>query len=100
MAALISLGHDVATIRSLGLDSSPDVDVLAAATKSGRCVLTHDRDYIRLHKSGINHSGIVCATYDTDFPALAARIHTAVTSVQALTGQLLRIVRPNPSRTP
>lgn len=100
VAALIALGHDIATVRSLGLDSSPDQDVLAAATQSGRCFLTHDRDYIRLHKSGISHAGVVFATTDKDSPALAARIHAAITSAQALAGQLIRIVRPNPPKVP
>ncbi len=30
--------------------------------------------------------------------ALAARIHAAITSAQALAGQLVRIIRPNPPK--
>lgn len=93
--ALIGLGHDVVTVRAIGLGGQTDQDVLAAATADRRIVLTHDRDYQKLHKSGIAHAGIVFASVDTDFAALASRIHAAVSAIVTITGQLIRVTRPN-----
>ncbi len=93
--ALVALGHDVITARAAGLTSTPDPAVLAHATVEGRIVLTHDRDYRKLHRSGVPHAGIVYASDDPDFAALAARIHAALAATPALAGQLIRVVRPN-----
>ncbi len=99
-AALIGLGHDVLTARSAGLDRVPDADLLTVATAAGRTVLTHDRDFIALHKSGVAHAGIVFTTIDPDEPALAARIHAAVSALPSMAGQLVRVNRPNPPAKP
>jgi hypothetical protein len=96
IAALTALGHDVLTARAAGLLNTPDPDVLAAATVAGRIVLTHDRDYHRLHKAGATHAGIVFASFDDDFAALGARIHLALAGVPLPAGKLIRVVRPNP----
>ena len=53
---LLAAGHDVITVRSIGLDRSSDPDILTAALAAGRTVLTHDRDFLRLHKSGTPHA--------------------------------------------
>ena len=98
--ALIALGHDTMTARAVGLDRAVDPDLLAAATAAGRAVLTHDRDYRLLHKAGAVHAGIVFASVDQDFDALAARINQAVASLPDLAGQLIRIIRPNPPQVP
>jgi hypothetical protein len=94
VTVLIALGHDAVTARSLGLDRVPDEHVLAAATSLGRAVLTFDRDYIRLHKSGVAHAGVVFCSIDTDDAALAARIHAAVSALPSMVGQLVRVNRP------
>lgn len=94
--ALAGLGHDVLTARDAGLLQTPDSAVLAAATAADRIVLTHDRDYRDLHKSGVVHAGIVYATIDYDFAALAARIHAALAATPMKAGHLIRVVKPNP----
>ena len=69
------LGHDVLTVQEDGRTSIPDPDVLARAHSLGRAVLTYNRRHFeRLHRQGAAHSGILSATHDSDFPALAARI--------------------------
>ncbi len=94
-------GHDIVTVQDAGLTGTADPDVLAAATADGRAVLTHDRDYIRLHKRGAVHAGIVFASDDLDSDALAARIHDALVANPDLTGQLVRVYRPsNPPQVP
>lgn len=93
-------GHDIVTAQDAGLAGHADVDVLAAATAAGRAVLTYDRDYIRLHKSGVAHAGVVFASEDLDHDALADRIHAALEANPDLTGLLVRVYRPNPPQVP
>jgi hypothetical protein len=93
-AALLALGHDVITARAGGLAATPDLQVLTTATAVGRAVLTHDRDYIRLHKADPAHAGIVFATADTDSAALAVHIDAALAAAPALAGQLIRVYCP------
>lgn len=74
------LGHDVLTIQEDGHRGDDDVDVLARAHALGRPVLTYNRrDFERLDRQGADHSGIISATKDDDFLALAARIDAALT---------------------
>src|SRR5438874_655257 len=73
------MGHDVVTVQEDGRTATPDPDVLARAHSLGRAVLTFNRrDFERLHRQGVPHSGILSAKHDNDFPALAARIHAAL----------------------
>jgi len=95
--ALRALGHDVLTTQEAGNagQAIPDHEVLAFATRSGRAVLTlNRRDFIRLHKHGIAHAGIVVCTEDTDTTDQATRVHDSVTILPALAGQLVRVNRP------
>lgn len=87
------LGHDVLTTREAGNagQAMPDHEVLDFATRSGRAVLTlNRRDFIRLHRSGISHAGIVVCSEDADTAAQAARVHDAVSSLPSLAGRLVR----------
>src|SRR5438105_14675361 len=73
------LGHDVVTAEEDGRTSTPDPDILARAHALGRAVLTYNRRHFeRLHRQGAMRRGILSATHDSDFPALAARIHAAL----------------------
>ncbi len=88
-------GHDIETVQSAGLTGAADQDVLAAATADGRAVLTQDRDFIKLHKRGAVHAGVVFASEDQDFDALAARVHAVLTVTADLAGVLIRVYRPD-----
>ena len=67
------LGHDVLTAQEDGRSTVDDIDILARAHFFGRAVLTYNRwDFERLDRQGADHSGILSATHDTDFLALAA----------------------------
>jgi predicted nuclease of predicted toxin-antitoxin system len=94
--ALRVSGIDVLTAAEAALLRTPDASVLAAAKALGRAVLTQDRDYLLLHKSAATHAGIVLTTKDDDFPALATRVAAAIAGQTDLTGQLIRVYRPNP----
>jgi hypothetical protein len=73
------LGHDVVTAQEDGRTATPDAIVLARAHLLGRAVLTHNRRHFeRLDRQGDPHSGILSATHDTAFAALAGRIHNVL----------------------
>jgi uncharacterized protein with PIN domain len=91
------LGHDVLTIQETGQSgpTSPDEAVLAFAHAEGRILLTlNRRHFIRLHRDGAEHPGIVACTFDPDFPGQAQRIHEAVEQEPNLVRKLIRVNRP------
>ncbi|HMC65278.1 MAG TPA: DUF5615 family PIN-like protein [Gemmataceae bacterium] len=91
---LRQLGHDVVTAQDDGRTATPDPVVLARAHSLGRAILTYNRrHYERLHRQGAAHSGILSAKQDSDHPALAGRIHAALTGLSP--GRwCLRVNRP------
>jgi hypothetical protein len=94
---LRQLGHDVLTIQETGKagQAIPDEEVIAFATRENRGLLTlNRRHFVRLHRQGNDHAGILACTFDPDFSALATRIHEAVQEKPDLRGQLIRINRP------
>lgn len=79
---LRQFGHDVITAQEDGMQGREDEEVLARAHQLGRSVVTYNRrHYERLHRLGADHSGILSAKQDLDHPALAARIHQALTGL-------------------
>lgn len=91
------LGHDVLTTHDAGRSngSISDDEVVRFAHETGRVVVTlNRRDFIRIHKGGATHSGIVVCTVDADFIALAKRVDAAIAD-QELVGELVRIDRGN-----
>ena len=94
---LRDLGHDVLTVQEAGLANLkvPDEEVLAFAIRNDRAVLTlNRRDFFRLHRSQPDHAGIVSCKDDDDKERMAARINEAISTVDSLRGQLIRVVRP------
>ncbi len=95
--ALRQLKHDVLTIQETGQagQAMSDEAVLAFALAEGRALLTVNRKhFVRLHREGKEHSGIIACTLDVDFAGLAQRIHEAIETQGRLSGQLIRINRP------
>lgn len=91
------LGHDVLTVLEAGKAEQAigDAEVLAFAKGLGRAVLTLNRKhFIRLHREQPLHAGIVVCTYDPDFVGQAERIHAALQLQPQLSGQLVRVNRP------
>lgn len=92
---LRQLGHDILTAAQSGHAGSKDPVILAFATNQGRAVVTHNRrHFIRLHRQDSNHCGIIVCTQDTNWPALANRIHQAIVAHATLNKQLIRVYRP------
>jgi hypothetical protein len=79
---LRTLGHDVLTASEDGHASADDPIILARAHSLGRVVLTFNRwDFEKLHRQGAAHTGILSATQDSNFTALAARIDAKLVGV-------------------
>ena len=94
--ALRTLGHDVLTVQEAGNANQkiPDEDVLAFATSQDRAVLTLNRyDFISLHRKSSAHTGIIVCSENTNFGRLAEKIHEAVSSIDSLNEQLIRVYR-------
>jgi hypothetical protein len=97
--ALRELGHDVLTTLESGKSGQaiPDEAVLAFAVETVRVLVTFNRKhFIRLHNDKPDHTGIIVCTVDSNFSALAERIHQAMKIEPELRGKLIRINRPNP----
>ena len=94
---LRELGHHVQTVQDAGQAQQklPDEAVLADACAAGRAVVTHNRkDFRYLHAAHPDHEGIIACSEDLDFVGLADRIHEAIEALPKLSGQFIRIVRP------
>jgi predicted nuclease of predicted toxin-antitoxin system len=94
---LREVGHDVLTVQDAGKAQQklPDAVVLADACAAGRAVVTHNRkDFRALHATTPDHEGIIVCSEDLDFVGLADRIHAAIVALPTLSGQFIRIVRP------
>lgn len=50
---------DVVSVQEIGLRSTGDEIILAAALEHSRVVYTRDHDYPRLHAAGVSHAGIL-----------------------------------------
>jgi hypothetical protein len=57
--------------------------------------VTHNRkDFRYLHAANPDHEGIIACSEELDFIGLADRIHEAIETLPKLSGQFIRIVRP------
>ncbi len=94
---LRQLGHDILTIQETGKaeQALPDEAVLSFAVEKERAVLTLNRKhFIRLHKEQPDHAGIIVCSFDPDFEGQARRIHASIETGAPLSGQLIRVNRP------
>ena len=95
--ALRDLGHDVLTTQDSGKSdlAIPDEEVLAYSREQDRILVTFNRKhFIKLHKDGAEHAGIIVCTVDVNFEALAQRIHSAIEEHPDMSGKLVRVNRP------
>lgn len=95
---LKAIGYDIVTLKDLDLNDQqvPDEQVLEIAIELKRALITFNRkDFIQLHRKNEEHYGIIIATFDTHFQALAERIHTELETRDHLSGQLIRITKGN-----
>ncbi len=98
---LRELGHDVLTSYESGKAnrSIPDEEVLAFAAHDGRILITLNRKhFIRLHNENSQHTGIIVCTIDSNFEALAQRIHEVLRTQPDMQNRLVRVNRPNETK--
>ncbi len=97
--ALRSLGHDVLTSYEAGQANQgiPDDEVLVYAMAENRSVVTLNRDdFLKLHRCGIEHSGIIICKDDRDYAGQAQTLHAYLeTQVNPLQNRLIRVQRQN-----
>ena len=95
---LRKLGYDILTSYEAEQANQqiPDDQVILFAFEQDRLVITENRkDFIKLHKQGISHKGIIVCTADRDFENYAARIHEFLSITPSFEDQLIRIKKPN-----
>jgi predicted nuclease of predicted toxin-antitoxin system len=80
--ALRKRGVDVLTAQEAGLLGVPDQDHLQLAISQNRVILTQDTDFLRMHKLGVSHSGIV---YAHQSASISKMIQGALLIFQAMT---------------
>jgi hypothetical protein len=91
-------GYDVLTSLEAGNANQriPDDQVLGTATTDNRAVLTFNRDdFLRLHRSGVNHSGIIISKDDSDLSVLSQALHDYLMTQENLKNRLLRVLKKN-----
>jgi predicted nuclease of predicted toxin-antitoxin system len=96
-AALRVRGHDVLRHQEdpAAPRGEPDAEVLARALAAERILLTHNRtDFIRLHRAGARHAGILTLPQDPDAEGAADRIEALLATHPRLKDRLFRVHRP------
>jgi predicted nuclease of predicted toxin-antitoxin system len=106
LQAAVALGHDVDTVVDEGLGGATDPEVLAAASREDRFVVTLDRGFgdVRRYPPG-SHAGIAVLRVDSQDPRTVANALTTFLGNDALgdlggcivvvRGHLVRIRRPD-----
>ncbi|MEO0787106.1 MAG: DUF5615 family PIN-like protein [Bacteroidota bacterium] len=95
---LREMGIDVITLQNLGLVGIglEDALVLELGVRLKRSVLTcNRRDFIRLHKKGQSHFGIIVCTRNPDHESLADSIKLILDREQSIENSLLKVYKPN-----
>jgi predicted nuclease of predicted toxin-antitoxin system len=92
-------GYDVLTSYQAGQANQaiPDDEVLAYATANQRSVITFNRDdFVALHRSGIDHAGIIVCKDDRDYLQQSQALHAFLaTQTDSLQNRLVRVLRQN-----
>ena len=92
-------GHDILTSYEAGQANQgiPDLEVLKFATSQNRILVTFNRDdFIELHRSGMNHNGIVVCKDDRNYLGQAKFINDFLQSqTTELSDRLIRIQKQN-----
>jgi hypothetical protein len=94
------LGHDVLTSSEAGEANRriPDDAVLQFAIDQDRVVITFNRDdFVALHRSGIDHQGIVVCKDDRDYAGQAAALQNWLDRDDVFKNRCLRIKKENRS---
>ncbi len=91
-------GHNILTSYEAGQANQriPDEEVLIFATQQNRIVITLNRDdFIRLHRSNVNHSGIIICKDDRDYVGQTNTLDAYLKEDTNLSNRLIRIKKQN-----
>lgn len=95
---LAEAGHDVLSVNQANLTSHSDAEVLQFAAQTDRIVLTRNvTDFLALHESDANHSGILATHEDRDvsknmnFPTIVQAIGNLERSGWDIAGQFVSL---------
>jgi hypothetical protein len=95
---LRSLGHDVLTSYEAGQANQgiPDDEVLTFATANDRIIITFNRDdFVKLHRSSINHAGVIVCKDDRDYAGQAQVLQEWLLATVNLGDRCLRVKKQN-----
>ena len=53
------LGIDAISVNEAGKRESDDEEILSFAKENDRVIITRDSDFVKLHRKGVEHTGIV-----------------------------------------
>jgi predicted nuclease of predicted toxin-antitoxin system len=95
---LREIGHDILTSYEAGQANQKiaDIVVVSFATQENRIVITLNRDdFVRIHRTGIGHMGIIICKDDRDYDGQTQAIQTCLTANPVLSNRLIRIKKRN-----
>ena len=98
VAILRKLGHSVLTSYEAGQANQgiPDEALITYATHRQRVIITLNRqDFIQLHRSGIDHSGIVICKDDRSYINQMRTLHQYLQSQTSFANRLIRVKKQN-----
>jgi predicted nuclease of predicted toxin-antitoxin system len=96
--ALRNLSYDVVTSYEAGNANQriSDDQVLQTATAKNRAVITFNRDdFLALHRSGVDHSGIIVCKDDSNIQGIGQALHDYLATQETLQNRLLRVLQKN-----
>lgn len=91
---LSSEGHNIETAQEAGNQGWSDQEQLAYAHENNEPIITHNKiDFLKLHQSGQEHSGIFSVSRNMTNEQAAARTHDAILKSPNVNNTLIRINR-------
>ena len=92
-------GHDVVQLKDVGLDGrlSSDEEILSAATRSGRILLTLDRGLSRLCSKIADPPGLIVCAFAAEFSHMARQIDEMLSSTGSMEGTVVQLGRQQTS---
>jgi hypothetical protein len=95
--ALRAHGHSVVRHQEVrdAPRGEPDTEVLYRAATLGRILLTHNRrDFVRIHRGGTTHAGILTVPQGRDALDAAEQIDGLLVTTPSFQDRLFRVNRP------
>lgn len=92
------LGYDVLTSYEAGNANQkiPDEQVLSEATQQQRSVITFNRDdFLKLHRSGFRHAGIIALKEDRERLRQVLTLHQYLSLQESLQGRFIQVLKEN-----